>query len=49
MVCLSHKRTIALVNRLSEDHDADVLFWAEDLKKFIEVSKLNIVNVVLNS
>ena len=49
MVCLSHKRTIALVNRLSEDHDADVLFWAEDLKKFIEVSKINIVNVVLNS
>ncbi|XP_065912891.1 uncharacterized protein [Dysidea avara] len=36
MVCLSHKRTIALVNRLSEDHDADVLFWAEDLKRFIE-------------
>ena len=37
MVCLSHKRTIALVDRLSEDHDVDVLFWAEDLKNYIQV------------
>jgi len=44
MVCLSHKRTIALVNRLSEDHDVKVLFWADELKNYIEVSF--IVNVI---
>ncbi|XP_065917243.1 uncharacterized protein [Dysidea avara] len=41
MVCLSHKRTIALVNRLSEDHDVEVLFWADELKKYIEERSFN--------
>ena len=37
MVCFSHKKMIALVNQSSEDHD--FLFWAEGLKKFVEVQK----------
>ena len=38
MVCLSYSATTNLIRKLSEDHNADVLYWSDDLKKLIPVS-----------
>ena len=35
-VCMSYQTTLNLLDRISEDHDVNVTFWADDLMKNIE-------------
>ena len=35
-VCMSYQRTLDLVQGISQDHDIEVQFWADELKKLIE-------------
>ena len=30
-VCMSYQQTLRLIDKLSEDHDVNVKFWAEEL------------------
>ena len=37
MVCMSSRVTSRLVDKIVEEHDVDVLFWADELKKNLQV------------
>lgn len=37
MVCFSLCGTTKLIDKLSEDHDVDVLFWSDNFKEAIKV------------
>ena len=37
MVCLSLHGTTKLINRLSDDHDVDVLFWSDHFSDAVKV------------
>lgn len=37
MVCLSHSGTIKLLDRFTEDHDIQVMYWSDDLLPNLEV------------
>ena len=38
MVCMSYSGTLKLVDRICEDHDAQVHFWCDDLLGFLNHS-----------
>ena len=35
-VCMSYQGTLIIVEKISEDHDKDVQFWADKMKEKIE-------------
>ena len=37
MVCLSSSGTVKLIERLNQDYDIEVQFWADDMKNALEV------------
>ena len=41
MVCHSYTGTMKLLNKLSDDYDAKVMYWSESLIPVLMVSKLH--------
>jgi len=35
-ICMSYQTTLNILDRISEDHDVEVQFWSDELKKCIE-------------
>lgn len=46
MVCLSLHGTTKLINRLSDDHDIDVLFWGDHFSEAVKVVALVIMHII---
>ena len=38
MVCMSPKVTSSLIDKITDDYDAEVMEWAHELERCIEVS-----------
>ena len=36
MVCMSYPGTLKMVEKLCEDHDVEVQFWCDDLKRNLD-------------
>lgn len=45
MVCLSSSGTAKLIERLNEDHDIEVQFWADDMKDALEVQSYIVCSI----
>jgi hypothetical protein len=35
-VCMSYQATLNILEKISDDHDVEVQFWGDDLKKLIK-------------
>ena len=43
MVCMSARATTRIVDKIVEDYNVNVLYWADDLKDNLQVFNLNTV------
>ena len=46
MVCMSPRVTSSLIDKITEDYDAEVVEWVYELERCIEVSAIYVCSVI---